>query len=60
MTYGKDKKELNALIERKFQKFLKNKNSRKSGKELQHFQGMQIPDEESKKSISSFAESVES
>ena len=51
-NYGKNNKELNALIEKKFQ------NS--SEKELQHFQEMKISDDESKKSISSFAESVES
>ena len=56
----KGNKELNALIEKKFQKFVKNKKRRKTKKELQHFQVMRISDEESKKSISSFVESVES
>ena len=54
-NYGKRNKELNALIENKFQKFVKNKKRRKTEKELQHFQDMQISDDESKKSISSFA-----
>ena len=57
-NYGKSNKELNALIEKKFQKFVKNKKRRKTEKELQHFQEMQILDDESKKSISSLAESV--
>ena len=38
MNYGKSKKELNALILRKFQKFVENKKRRKTEKELQHFQ----------------------
>ena len=59
-NYGKSNKELNALIEKKFQKFVKNKKRRKTEKELQHFQEMQISDDKRKKSISSFAESVES
>ena len=58
-NYGKSNKELNALIEKKFQKFVKNKKRRKTEKELQHFQEMQISDNESKKSVSSFDESVE-
>ena len=58
--YGKRNKELNALIEEKFQKFVKNKKKRKTEKKLQHFQKMQIFDNESKKSVSSVAESVES
>ena len=33
---------------------------RKTEKELQHFQKIKIPDDESKKSVSSLAESVES
>ena len=36
-NYGKSNKELNALIEKKFQKFVKNKKRRKTEKELQHF-----------------------
>ena len=39
---------------------MKNKKRKKTEKELQHFQEMQISDDESKKSISSFAEIVES
>ena len=59
-NYGKSNNELNALIDKKFQTFVKNKKRRKTEKELQHFQEMQISDDESKKSISSLAESVES
>ena len=51
---------LNALIEKKFQKFVTNKKRRKIEKELQHFQEIQISNNESKKSVSSLAESVES
>ena len=58
-NYGMSNKELNALIERKFQKFVKNKKRLKTEIELQHFQEMQISDDESKKSIISLAESVE-
>ena len=56
-NYGKSNKELNAPIEKKFQKVVKNKKRRKTEKELLE---MQISDDESKKSISSFVESVES
>ena len=59
-NYGKSIKELNVLIEKKFRKFVKNKKRRKTEKELQHFKEIQISDDESKKSISSFAESVDS
>ena len=59
-NYGKSNKYLNAVIEKKFQKFVKNKKRRKTEMELQHFQEMQISDDKSKKSISSFIESVES
>ena len=59
-NYGKINKELNALIENIFQKFVKNKKRTKTEKELQYFQEMQISDDKNKKSISSFAESVES
>ena len=59
-NYGKSNKEINALIEKKFQKFVKNKKRRKTEKEIQYFQEMQISDDKSKKSISSFTESVES
>ena len=37
---GKSNKELNALIKKKFQKFVTNKMRRKTEKELQHFQEM--------------------
>ena len=37
-TYGKSNKELNALIEKEFYKFVKHKKRRKTEKELQHFQ----------------------
>ena len=40
MNHGKSNKQLNALIESKFQKFVKNKKRRKTEKELQHFQEM--------------------
>ena len=53
-------RELNALIEKKFQKFVENKKTRKIEKEFKHFQAIQISDNESKKSVSSLAESVES
>ena len=36
-TYRKRNKELNAIIEKKFQKFVKNKNKQKIEKDLQHF-----------------------
>ena len=39
-SYGKSNKELNALIEKKFQKLLKNKKRRKTEKEFQHFHQM--------------------
>ena len=42
--------ELNTLFEMKFQKFIKIKIRRKTEKELQHFQDMQISDEEEDKS----------
>ena len=57
-NYGKSNKELNALIKKKCQKFVKNKKRMKIEKELQHFQEIQISDDKDKKSISSFAESV--
>ena len=44
-NYGKSNKELNALIEKKIQKFVKNKKRKKTEKELQHFQDMQISDD---------------
>ena len=58
-TYRKSNKELNALIEKKFQKLVKNKKRRKTEIELQHFQKIQISDDEIKKSVSSLAESAE-
>ena len=39
-NYEKSNKELNALIEKKFQKLVKNNKRRKTKKELQHFQEM--------------------
>ena len=59
-SYGKSNKELNAIIEKKDQKCVKNKKRMKTEKEIQHFQEIQISDDESKKSLSIFAESVES
>ena len=56
-NYGKSNKELNDLIEKKFHEFIENKKRRETKKELQHFQEMQISDDEDTKSISSFAES---
>ena len=44
---------------KKIQKFVKNKIRRKKEKELQHFQEMQISDDESKKSVYSLVESAE-
>ena len=44
-NYGKSNKEVNALIEKKFVKFVKNKKRRRTEKELQHFQEMQISDD---------------
>ena len=46
-NYRKSNEELNALIDKKFQKFVKNKKRRKTEKELQHFQEIQISDNES-------------
>ena len=59
-NYEKINKEFNALIEKKFQKFVQNKKRRRTEKELQHFQEMKISDDKNKKSVSSLAESVES
>ena len=59
-TFRKSNKELNALIEKKIQKNLENKKRRNTVKEFQHFQEMQISDNETKRSVSSLAESVES
>ena len=41
-SYGKSNEELNALIEKKFQKFVKNKKRGKTEKALLYFQEMQI------------------
>ena len=57
-NYGMSNKELNALIEKKFQKFVETNKRRKTEKELQHFYEMQILDDKSMKSIFSFAERV--
>ena len=59
-TYGKNNRELKALNETKFQKFVKNKKRWKTKQELQHFQEMQIFNDKSKKVVSSLIESVES
>ena len=58
--YRKSNKEFNALIEKKFQKFVKNKKRRKTEEELQHFQEMQISDDKGKKSVASLTERMES
>ena len=59
-NYRKGNEELNVLIEKKFQNFVKNKKWKKTEKELQDFQETLISDDESKKSVSSSAESVKS
>ena len=51
-NYGKNNKELNALIEKKFHNFFKNKKRMKTENKLQHFQEIQISDNESKKRVS--------
>ena len=56
----KSNKELNVLIEKRFQKFVTKKKRGKTEKELQHSQEIQIFDNESKKSVSDLVESVES
>ena len=48
-TYGKNSKELNNLIEKKFQKFFKNKKRRKTEKELNHFKEMQFSNDKAKR-----------
>ena len=58
-SYAFRNKELNALIEKKSQKIVKNKKRIKTEKKLQHFQEMQISDNESKKCVSRLAEDVE-
>ena len=47
-NYEKSNEELNTLIEKKVQKFVKNKKRMKTEKELQHFQEMQISDDKVK------------
>ena len=59
-NYGKSNKDINGLIEEKFWEFVKNKKGMKTEKELQHFHEMKVLDDESKKNISSLAESVKS
>ena len=59
-TYRKSNKVFNALMEKKFQKFVKYKKRRNTLKEVQHSQKIQISDDESKTKILSLAESVES
>ena len=56
-AYGQNKKELNALIEKKFQIFVKNKKKRKTKKEIKHFQELQVSNDEEEKSISGVVES---
>ena len=51
-TYGRSNKEVNALIEKKFYQFVKNKKKREKE--------MQISDDEDKKSVSSVVQSVAS
>ena len=51
--------ELNAVIEQKLKKNVKNKKRRKTEKELQHFQDRLISDDEDTKNVSSMTESVE-
>ena len=50
----KEHNKLNAIIGKKFQKFVKNKKRRKTEKELQHFQEIQISNNENKKSVSTW------
>ena len=56
----KSNNELNTQIEKKFQKFIKNKKRRKTEKEPKNFQDTQLSDIVSKKIVSSVVESVES
>ena len=44
-NYGKSNKELNALIEKKFHMYFKNRKRGKQKKKLQQFQEMQISDD---------------
>ena len=59
-VYLWSKKELNAMIAKKFQKLVKNKKRRKIEKELQYFQEQKIFKNKDQKSVSSVTESVES
>ena len=56
---GNNSKILNALIEKKIQKFVKSKKRREMNKESRHFQKMQFLDGVSKKSVSIVRVSVE-
>ena len=58
-TYRKNNKQLNPLIDKKFQKLVTNKKRWKIEKEPQHFQEMQISDNKDEKSVSSLVESME-
>ena len=58
-SYGNSNKELNTLIEKKFQKFVENKKKKKIEKELQHFQKIQLSDVENIISVSTMAFSAE-
>ena len=50
-AYGKSNKKMIPLVEKKFQKFVKNKKRRKTEKELQNFQELQIYNDEVKKCL---------
>ena len=56
----KEQQKIKHISEKKCQKFVKNKERRKTERELQYSQKIQISDDESKKNVSSLAESVES
>ena len=58
--YTQGRKELDTLIEKKSQKFIKTKKRRKAEKELQHFSELQISDDKVEKSTSSMGESIDS
>ena len=60
MTYRKNNKELNQLIENKLLKFVKNKKRKLTKKELKYFQEMQLSNDENIKSVSNVVISVES
>ena len=59
-SFRKSNKELNATIEKKLKKLIKNKKRRKTEMELHHLQKTYISDNKSKKSVSSVTESIES